>query len=47
VVAAAGDRDHGRAGLDIGYHFGINMSGVVYQGRRIDVKGAHAELKKP
>ncbi|MCL4298025.1 MAG: peptidoglycan recognition protein family protein [Anaerolineae bacterium] len=28
---------------DIGYHFGISLSGEVFEGRPIDVKGAHVE----
>ena len=28
---------------DIGYHFGIDKDGVIYEGRSIDVKGAHVD----
>lgn len=32
----------GRGWADIGYHFVIGRDGKVYQGRRLDVQGAHA-----
>ncbi|MFO7563160.1 MAG: DUF4157 domain-containing protein [Enhygromyxa sp.] len=40
-IQAAHQDDQDRA--DVGYHFGVSMSGVIYEGRPINIRGAHVD----
>lgn len=33
-----------RGWADIGYHFGVGLTGVVYEGRKMSARGTHTEL---
>ncbi len=46
ICGRGGKREHmfGNGWSDIGYHFVINSSGVIYEGRGVKARGSHVNL---